>query len=121
MKGNWQDILARKSQLDPQKLMDYLEGKLGEAEKHEVESMLADSAFMDDAMEGLGQMKDKQKIASILHELNTQLRKNAQARNRWSVRKKLPFPFWLLFTTVTILLLVILAYIIYKMYTTPAG
>lgn len=120
MKANWQEILAQKSQLDPQKLMDYLEGKLGEKEKHDVESMLADSAFMDDALEGLGQMKDKQKIASILHELNTQLHKNAKARNRWSVRKKFPFPFWLLFTTVTIILLIILAYIIYKMYTTPA-
>jgi anti-sigma factor RsiW len=120
MKGNWQDILAQKSQLDPQKLMDYLEGKLGETEKHAVESMLADSAFMDDALEGLGQMKDKQKIASILQELNTQLHKNAKARNRLSMRKNFPFPFWLLFTTVTIILLIILAYIIYKMYTTPS-
>jgi anti-sigma factor RsiW len=121
MKENWQDILSQHSQLDPQKLMDYLEGKLNDQEKHEVESMLADSAFMDDALEGLGQMKDKQKIAAILHELNAHLRKNAQARNQRKALRQLRYPGWLLFATVTIILLVLLAYIIYKMYTTPAG
>ena len=37
-----------------------VEGKLSDKEKHEVESVLADSAFMDDAAEGLAEMKDKQ-------------------------------------------------------------
>jgi anti-sigma factor RsiW len=121
MKDNWEDILGKHTQLDPQKLMDYLEGKLDDREKHEVESMLADSAFMDDALEGLGQVKDKQKIAVILHELNTQLKKNAKARNHRTTLHQLRFPGWLLFATVTIILLILLAYIIYKMYTTPAG
>jgi anti-sigma factor RsiW len=118
MKEKWTDILTQGSQLNPQKLMDYLEGKLSDAEKHEVEVQLADSDFMDDAMEGLGQMKDKQKIASILHELNAQLKKNAEKRNKMRLRNRLAFPGWLLFTTAMLILLIVLAYIIYKMYTT---
>jgi len=118
MTDKWKDILSQKSELDPQKLMDYLEGKLSEKEKHEVESVLADSAFMDDAAEGLGEMKDKQKIASILFELNSQLHKKTQQRRKLQFSNRLPFPGWLIFATVTIILLVVLAYIIYRMYTT---
>lgn len=120
MKAQWQDILAGQSSLDPQKLLDYLEGKLSDADKHAVEAMLADSAFMDDAMEGLDQVKDKQKIAAILQELNGQLRKQAQSRNRLRSRPA-GFPGWLLFSVVTIVLLIVLAFIIYKMLMTPAG
>lgn len=118
MTDKWKDILTEKSSLDPQKLMDYLEGKLSDQEKHEVESILADSAFMDDAAEGLGAMKDKQKIASILFELNSQLHKKTQQRRKLQFSNRLPFPGWLLFTTVTLILLMVLAYIIYRMYTT---
>jgi anti-sigma factor RsiW len=118
MTDKWKDILNQNSSLDPQKLMDYLEGKLSDKEKHEVESVLADSAFMDDAAEGLSEMKDKQKIASILFELNSQLHKKTQQRRKRQFTDRLPFPGWLVFTTVMIILLVVLAFIIYRMYTT---
>jgi anti-sigma factor RsiW len=118
MTDKWKDILSQKSSVDPQKLMDYLEGKLSDKEKHEVESVLADSAFMDDAAEGLAEMKDKQKIASILFELNSQLHKKTQQRRKLQFSNRRPFPGWLIFATVTIILLVVLAYIIYRMYTT---
>jgi len=118
MTDKWKDILTQKSALDPHKLMDYLEGKLSDKEKHEVESVLADSAFMDDAAEGLNEMKDKQKIASILFELNSQLHKKTQQRRKLQFSNRLPFPGWLIFTTVTVILLIVLAYIIYRMYTT---
>jgi anti-sigma factor RsiW len=118
MTDKWKDILTQKSTVDPHKLMDYLEGKLSDKEKHEVESVLADSAFMDDAAEGLNEMKDKQKIASILFELNSQLHKKTQQRRKLQFSNRLPFPGWLIFTTVTIILLIVLAYIIFRMYTT---
>jgi anti-sigma factor RsiW len=118
MTDKWKDILTQKSSLDPHKLMDYLEGKLSDKEKHEVESVLADSAFMDDAAEGLNEMKDKQKIASILFELNSQLHKKTQQRRKLQFSNRLPFPGWLIFTTVTVILLIVLAYIIFRMYTT---
>lgn len=117
MNNKWQDILSQKSSIDPQKLMDYLEGKLSDKDKHEVESLLADSAFMDDAMDGLGQMKDKQKIASILFELNSQLHKKTKERRKLQFSNRLPFPGWLIFTTVMVILLIVLSYVIYRMYT----
>jgi anti-sigma factor RsiW len=121
MKQPWEDILRTHTSMDPQKLLDYLEGRLDDKEKHAVEAMLADSPFMDDALEGLANVKDKQKIAAILHELNHHLKDSAQARNKRRAGKQLSFPGWLLFATVTIILLVVLGFIIYKMLMTPAG
>lgn len=120
MKKPWEDILNTQASIDPQKLLDYLEGKLDDREKHAVESMLADSPFLDDALEGLGNVRDKQKIAAILQELNHHLKHSAQARNKRRAPKQLAFPGWLLFATVTIILLAILGFIIYKMLMTPA-
>ena len=62
MSENWLDILSKNSNIDQQKLLDYLEGKLSEEERHEVEKLMADSDFINDAVEGLENMKDKQKI-----------------------------------------------------------
>lgn len=118
MNGNWKDILANKEKIDQKKLMDYLQGKLSDAEKHEVESFLNDSPFLNDALEGLGEMKDKQKIATIISELDNQLKKRIQERKKKRKIANLYFPAWLVVATVTIIGLVVLAFVIYKMYMT---
>ena len=117
MTGNWKDILKNAGSVDQKKLMDYLEGRLSDAEKHEVESILNDSAFLDDALEGLGQMKDKQKIATIITELDSQLKQKINSRKRKRRLSSMNFPAWLIISTVAIIILIVLAYIIYKMYT----
>ena len=117
MTDNWKDILMQSSAIDQKKLMDYLEGKLNDKEKHEVEALLNDSPFLDDAVEGLSQMKDKQKIAAILSELDNHLHQKIKEKKKRKTGN-LFFPGWLLFATVTVIILVIIAFIIYKMYTT---
>lgn len=118
MSDKWKEILQQSSLIDQKKLMDYLEGKLNDQEKHEVESLLNDSAFVDDAMEGLSQMKDKQKIAAILLELDTQLKQKVKERKGKLSGRFVQFPLWLIITTITIIGMVVIAFIIYKMYTT---
>ena len=39
--------------IDNQKLMDYLAGKLSAQEKHDFEKQMAESAMVNDAVEGL--------------------------------------------------------------------
>jgi hypothetical protein len=116
MNHNWNDIINEHSDhIDEQMLMDYLEGRLTPEEKHRVEIIMAESGFIDDAVEGLSGMKDKQKIATILQELNTQL------HNKTSTRKKkynllIPDQQTLTIASiVTILILVVMAFVIYKM------
>ena len=45
--------------IDNQKLMDYLSGKLSEGEKHEIEKEMMDSEMMNDVLEGLEKFKNK--------------------------------------------------------------
>ncbi len=116
MNDKWNDIISNPSDhIDEQMLMDYLEGKLSPEEKHRVELMMAESGFIDDAVDGLSGMKDKQKIATILHELNGQLHSKT-AKNRKKYNLLIPDQQTLTIATlVTILLLVVIGFVIYKM------
>jgi hypothetical protein len=116
MNDKSRDIMHSSSgHVDEQKLMDYLEGKLSREQVYEVEQMMTESGFLNEAMEGLSDMKDKQRIATILHELNSKL----QVKTQKQKRKDQPlFPNQQTLTLVvliTILLLVILGFVIYKM------
>ena len=115
MKDNIEDIMKGSGSLDEQKLMDYLQGKLSPEQVHDVEKMMADSGFLNDAVEGLSEMKDKQRIAMILQELNSKLQVKArQQKKKFSPlipdQKTLT-----IVALITILLLVTLGYVIYKM------
>lgn len=117
MNGNLQDIMNSTSgRVTEQQLMDYLEGKLPPEQAHEVEKMMADSGFLDDAVEGLSHMKDKQRIATILHELNSKL--HAKTRKQKSKHAHLlPDQQTLsIVALLTVLLLAVLAYVIFRMY-----
>ena len=61
------NILSNSSKdIDNQQLMDYLAGKLSEEDKHAVEMKLADNDFMNDAVEGLEEVKDKRDRKSVV-------------------------------------------------------
>ncbi|WP_315817408.1 hypothetical protein [Paraflavitalea speifideaquila] len=52
--------------IDNQKLMDYLAGKLSEKDKNEVERWMADNDFANEAMEGLQDFSAKRTSMSML-------------------------------------------------------
>jgi len=118
MNDKWHDILNKSGQITEQKLMDYLEGRLSPDDAHEVEKLMVDSGFLDDAVEGLSQMKDKQKIAGILQELNGHLKTKTRLKKK---KNLLIIPDQLTLavaSTITVLLLIVIAYVIYRMYHT---
>lgn len=117
MSEKWEDILAQYPSLDPQQLIDYLEGRLSDAEKHAVEARMADSDFMSDAMEGLAGVRDSGQIPSIVHELNSRLHKKTRERRKRLFRNGIFFPDWLLYAIVITILLVVLGFLVYRMYT----
>jgi hypothetical protein len=116
MNDKWNDIINDPSaDLDENMLMDYLEGKLNTSDKHRVEKIMSESGFVNDAVEGLSGMKDKQKIATILQQLNAQLHtKTAKKKKRYN--QLIPDQQTLTIASiVTILLLVVIAFVIFKM------
>lgn len=116
MKDKWNDIVNDHStDLNEIMLLDYLEGKLNEEETHHVEKMMADSAFVNDAVEGLSGMKDKQKIATVLQQLNAQLPSNKN-RKKKQFNQLIPNQQTLTIASIVmILLLVVIAFVIFKM------
>lgn len=98
--------------IDNQKLMDYLSGKLSDREQHDVEEWLAASDFASDAIEGLEGFRKGGKLDSYVAELNKDLHQYLQ-QNR-ERRKKRKISDWggMYIAVIIVLLIIILAFIV---------
>ncbi len=117
MSDDLKNILGNSNKdFDNQKLMDYLSRKLNAQDSHDLEKLMADDDFMNDAVEGLEQIGDKKKLSASIEELNNALQKQiAKKKNRKEKRKLKEQP-WTLFAIVLLLLLSIVSYIVIKKY-----
>ena len=99
--------------IDNQKLMDYLSGKLSEKERHELEKQMADNEMINDAVEGLQQFKDQKKLDAYVDQLqkqlNTYIAKKKERRTRSFTAK---YDQWIYFSIVLVILLIVIAYVI---------
>lgn len=118
MNDAWKDLLDRHPDIDPGRLLAYLEDRLTDRERHEVEIRMAESDFMSEAMEGLAQVKDPGRLSPIVGELNRGLRKRIRSEVFERRRGPAGFPGWLIVATLLIVALAVLGYIVYRMYTT---
>src|SRR5688572_25563167 len=59
--------------IDNQKLMDYLAGKLSGEDKHEVEKWMNENEFVNEAMEGLQSVTQPEQVPIYVQQLNKQL------------------------------------------------
>ena len=74
MNNDLLNILSNSNKdIDNQKLMDYLSGKLSDQEKHEVEMWMVDNDFENEALEGLQQMGSNKKLEGYVDQLNKEL------------------------------------------------
>jgi anti-sigma factor RsiW len=96
--------------IDNQKLMDYISGKLSGQEKHEVEKWMADNDFINEAVEGLQQVKQDKDIVGYTDQLNKQLNQYLLQKKRRRLKKKIAFTSW---TYLAILLILALAIIVF--------
>lgn len=111
------NILSQSKDIDPQKLLDYLQDKLSPEERHEIEKLLVDADFESDATEGLSSVKDKQQLPVVMNELNKQLVQKLSKRRKKSILKK-PLPNILIpaVATIIILLLIMMFYLLLRKY-----
>ncbi len=119
MSDAWKALLDRHPEMNPERLLAYLEGRLDEKESHEVERLMAESEFMSEAMEGLAQVGDIGRLSPIVAELNRDLHKSVRAGKGKERGRTAAFPGWLILATLLIVALAVLGYIVYRMYTSP--
>jgi cytochrome c-type biogenesis protein CcmH/NrfG len=102
--------------IDNQHLMDYLSQQLSKQESHELEKMMVDDPFINDAMEGLEQLPGKKSMAISVEQLNRDLQKQlAKKKNRKEKRKLKEQP-WVYFAIILLLILTIVCYFMVKKY-----
>ena len=102
--------------IDNQKLMDYIAGKLSSEEKHEVERWMADSNFMNDAVEGLETVKNKSNILKLVEQLNQDLQKRIEQKKIRKKRRRLKDQPWIYYAIILVLFVIVITwYIIHRM------
>lgn len=113
MSEKYKDILSHLStEMDQETLLLYLQDKLSEEKKHEIEKKLLENEFADDAMEGLQQFKDKQQVAYTVEMLNRDLKKKLEKKKKRREKLRIKDQPWLYITIFILVLLIVISYII---------
>lgn len=117
MSDHLKDILSNLNKdIEQDKLLDYLNKNLSAAEAHELEKQMAEDEFMNDAVEGLESFKDKKDVSLIVQQLNAGLKKQTEKKKAKKEKRRIKEQPWVYITIVTLLLLIIVAYIVIKKY-----
>lgn len=81
MSDELKDILSNLNKdIEQDKLLDYLNKKLSASEAHELEKQMAEDEFVNDAVEGLEEFKNKKDLSLYVQQLNNDLKKQLDKR-----------------------------------------
>ncbi len=100
--------------IDNQKLIDYVSGKLSEKEKHELEEAMIDSEMVNDAMEGLDGVKNKKEVTALVEQLNLNLKKQLEKKKSKKIKRSIKDLPWLYLTIVLILIMILIGFLVIK-------
>jgi len=117
MSDKYKDILSNLSnEVDQETLLLYLQGKLSEDKKHEVEKILLQNEFEDEAVEGLQEFKDKEQLQYMTEMLNRDLKKKTEKKKKRKEKLQIKDQSLLYLSIFILLLLIVISYmIIHKM------
>lgn len=117
MNHELKNILSNSSKdIDNQKLMDYLSGKLSGEEKHELEKEMADSDFINDAVEGLEDVKNKKDLSLLVEQLNADLHKQLDKKKKRKEKRAWKDQPWVYLAIILLLALTVICFIVIKKY-----
>ena len=106
------NILANSNKdIDNQQLMDYLSGELSGETLHNVERSMADSDFLNDAVEGLQQMGAKRDLQAYVDELNASLHRNMAKKKQRRLKRRLKGAPWTWLVILLVLALCLIAWL----------
>ena len=112
MEEKYKDILSNLStEIDQETLLLYLQGKLSEETRHEIEKKLLGDEFNEDAAEGLDEFRDKQQIQYMVEMLNRDLRSKTQKKKQRRERMRIKDQPWLWISVLILIILLVMAYL----------
>jgi ABC-type transport system involved in cytochrome bd biosynthesis fused ATPase/permease subunit len=115
MNSDLKNILFNSNKdIDNQQLMDYLSKQASEADTHDLEQSMVENDFLNDAIEGLQEIKPSQNLDLYVEQLNrelqNQLKKTKKRRNKHRIKDR-PYA---IFAVMLILLLAVVCYMVWK-------
>ena len=113
---DWNDILKDDEELNEQELMKYLEGNPSVEERYAIEKQMAESDFMNDAIEGLQQFHHPSKLIALKDQLNKQLRLETNKKQKRTKSRKIKDQQWMVMAVFAILSLCVLGYLLIHFY-----
>lgn len=117
MNDDLKDILSHLNpDIDQETLLRYLQGHLSSEEQHEVEKQMQESDFEADALEGLQDFKDKEKIRHVVDQLKKDLHNKTQKQKVSRKKRPIFIDPWLIFAIIMILALIVVSYFLIRLY-----
>ncbi|MEO6187793.1 MAG: hypothetical protein ABIO82_07275 [Ginsengibacter sp.] len=115
MSGDLLNILSNSNKdIDNQKLMDYLSGKLSDEERHGLEKAMIDSHMVNDAVEGLQGFKDKKDLSLLVEQLNSNLKSQLHKKKEKKLKRKIKDLPWLYLAIILILIIILIGFLAIK-------
>ncbi|MBC7628551.1 hypothetical protein [Ferruginibacter sp.] len=115
MNNDLKDILSNSNKdIDNQQLMDYLSHHISQADMHELEKSMAEDDFINDAVEGLQEIKPTKNLQIYVEQLNKDLQKQVIKNKSRRLKRRIKDQPYTYFAIILILLLVIIGYIVLK-------
>jgi len=115
MSDELKDILSNLNKdIEQEKLLQYLNRKMSDEEQHAFEKQMNEDDFMNDAVEGLQSLENKNNIDLVVQQLNADLKKQLDKKKRRKEKRKLKEQPWLYFSVVLILLLILVTWLVIK-------
>jgi hypothetical protein len=115
MLDNFKDILSHLStDVDQETLLLYLQGKLSEQKKHELEKQLLQGDFEEDALDGLQEFKDKEQLQYMVEMLNRDLKKKTEKKIKRREKMQIKDQPWLYISIIILLLLIVISFMVIK-------
>lgn len=106
------DILNHDDELDYEEMMRYLQGQATDEERFAIEKQMADSAFVNEAVEGLQNFRDPGQVKAYVNQLNKQLQQHTARKVARKKKRRLKDDNWLTIAILAILMLCVFGYLV---------
>lgn len=115
MSNELKDILSHLNQdIEQEKLLEYLNRRLSEEERHLLEKQMNNDEFVSDAMDGLEQIKGTEKVNLAVSQLNAGLKKQLENTKKKRRKPSVMQESWIYYAVILLLLLAIVGYVVIR-------
>lgn len=115
MSDELKDILSNLNKdIEQEKLLEYLNRNMSDEEQHAFEKQMNEDEFMNDAVEGLQSIENKNNLSLLVQELNTNLKKQLDKKKKRKEKRKYKQQPWIYYSIILILLLILVAWLVIR-------